>query len=160
MKNLVLSFLLVSCLGFQSCKKNETQKEAEAAKSDAESIVNVQCYKAVYENDTIDLKLNTLKNGKISGDMVMKIAGAPLKNGEIKGEFKGDTLFADYAFIEGTNKDKTFKNPMAFLKREKQLIIGNGAMETYLGRTYFAKGKPIDFERVKYKLEATDCVDK
>ncbi|MBF7090165.1 hypothetical protein IUY40_01230 [Flavobacterium sp. ALJ2] len=160
MKNLILSFLLVSCIGLQSCKKNETQKEAETTKTDAESIINVQCYEGVYENDTINLKLNTLKNGKISGDMVMKIAGAPHKDGEITGEFKGDTLFVDYAFIEGTNKDKKFKNPMAFLKREKQLIIGNGSMEMYLGRTYFAKGKPIDFDRVKYKLETTDCVDK
>ncbi|MCC9073677.1 hypothetical protein LNQ49_19025 [Flavobacterium sp. F-65] len=160
MKNLVLSFMLVSCIGLQSCKKNEAQKEADAAKLEAESVVSFQCYKAVYEKDTVDLKLNTLKNGKISGDLVMKVDGAPQKHGGIIGEFKGDTLFVDYTFIEGTNKNKTFKNPMAFLKREKQLILGNGSMETYLGRTSFTKGKPIDFDRVKYKFETTDCVDK
>lgn len=158
MKNLVLPFLLVSCVTLQSCKKNETQKEA--AKSETESIVSVQCYKALYEKDTIDLKLNTLKDGKINGDLVMKIDGAPPKIGEVIGEFKGDTLFVDYTFIEGTKKEVKFKNPMAFLKREKQLILGNGTMETYLGRTYFAKGKPIDFDRVKYKFETTDCADK
>ncbi len=158
MKNLVLPFLLVSCVMLQSCKKNETQKEA--AKSEAESIVSVQCYKALYEKDTIDLKLNTLKDGKINGDLVMKVYGTPQKYGEVIGEFKGDTLFVDYTFTEGTNKDVKFKNPMAFLKREKQLILGNGTMETYLGRTYFAKGKPIDFDRVKYKFETMDCVDK
>ena len=158
MKNLVLPFLLVSCVVLQSCKKNEIQKEA--AKSEEESIVSVECYKAIYEKDTVDLKLNTLKNGKISGNLVMKLEGAPQKHGEVTGEFKGDTLFVDYTFIQGMNKDKKFKNPMAFLKREKQLILGNGSMETYLGRTYFVKGKPIDFDRVKYKFETTDCVDK
>ena len=104
MKNLVISCLLLSCIGLQSCKNDEKQKEAEAAKAEGEKVVSVQCYKAVYEKDTIDLKLNTLKNGKLSGDMLMKVAGSPEKFGEIAGEFHGDTLFADYTFKEKTNK--------------------------------------------------------
>jgi hypothetical protein len=160
MRNLTLCCLLLASIGFQSCKKNENQKEVEDARADAEKPVNIQCYKAIYENDTIDLKLNTLKNGKITGDMVMKVASAPEKTGEIKGEFHGDTLFADYTFIVGANKNTTFKNPMAFLKREKQLILGNGTMQTTMGVTYLVKDKPIDFDNVKYKFTDVDCVDK
>jgi hypothetical protein len=159
-KNQAISFLLVACIGLQSCKKNETKTETGAAQADAEKIVSTECYKAVYEKDTIDLKLNTLKSGKLSGNMSMKVFGAPEKTGEIAGEFHGDTLFADYTFQEITNKNKTFKNPMAFLKREKQLILGNGTMQTTMGVTYLVKDKPIDFERVKYKFDVAECMEK
>lgn len=159
MKNLALSCMLLACIGFQSCKNNENQKEIEAAKADAETVVSAECYKAIYEKDTINLKLNTLKNGKITGNMVMKVAAATERTGDIKGEFRGDTLFVDYTFIEITNKNKTFKNPMAFLKKDNQLILGNGTMQTTMGVTYLVKDKPIDFDRVKYKFATTDCVD-
>lgn len=157
MRTLVTSCLILSCIVLQSCKKNETPKEVEAIQAEAEKPVSVECYQAIYENDTVDLKLNTLKSGKIGGDMVMKVAGAAEKVGEIQGEFRGDTLFVDYTFIEEGNKNKTFKNPMAFLKRDQQLILGNGTMQTTMGVTYLVKDQPIDFDRVKYKFTSIPC---
>jgi hypothetical protein len=159
MKNLVIPCLLLACVAFQSCKKEQSPK-VEAAQADAQKVVSTQCYKAIYEKDTINLKLNTLKSGKISGNMVMKVASATEKTGEISGEFHGDTLFVDYTFIELTNKNNTFKNPMAFLKKDKQLILGNGTMQTTMGVTYLVKDKPIDFDRVKYKFDTVECVEK
>lgn len=153
MKNLGLTCLLVASIGFQSCKNNETQKKEVKA----EVPVSVQCYKSMYEQDTIDLKMNTLKNGKITGDMVMKFFNMPAKVGTIAGEFKGDTLFASYTFIQGSYTKKTYKNPMAFLKRGNELILGNGKIETSMGVSYFVKGEPIDFERVKYKFTPIEC---
>ncbi|MFE3849134.1 hypothetical protein ACFX5D_14275 [Flavobacterium sp. LB3P45] len=160
MKNLALSCLLLACIGLQGCKKNETLKSGEATKVQAEKPISVQCYKALYEQDTLELKINTLKNGKITGDMVMKILDMPKKVGKIAGEFRGDTLFASYTFIQGSYDKITYKNPMAFLKRGNELILGNGKLETTLGATNFIKGAPIDFERVKYKFSTADCVDK
>jgi hypothetical protein len=160
MKKLVLSSLLLTFIGFQSCKNEEKQKQTEAAKSDAETVINTECYQAVYEKDTLQLKLNTLKNGKLSGNMIMKVAPSTVRTGEIKGEFHGDTLFADYTFKDLATKDKTFKNPMAFLKKDKQLILGNGTMQTTMGVTYLVKDKPIDFDRVKYKFDAAECAAK
>lgn len=160
MKNLFISCLLISIIGLQSCKNNESQKEKEVETVVTEKPVSVQCYRAIYENDTIDLKVNTLKSGKITGDMVMKVAKSPEKIGEIAGEFHGDTLFVDYTFKEKTNQNRTFKNPMAFLKRDKQLILGNGTMQTTMGVTYIVKDKPIDFDRVKYKFETAECAAK
>jgi hypothetical protein len=160
MKNLVLPCLLVICIGFQSCKNDEKQKEAEAAKAEGEKIVSTDCFKAIYEKDTIDLKLNTLKNGKLTGDMVMKVAPSTVRTGEVAGEFHGDTLFIDYTFKDSASKDKIFKNPMALLKRDKLLILGNGTMQTTMGVTYLVKDKPIDFDRVKYKFETAECAEK
>jgi hypothetical protein len=157
MRTLVTSCLILSCIALQSCKKNETPKEVEAIQAEAEKPVTAECYQAIYEKDTVNLKVNTLKSGKIAGDMVMKVAGTAEKVGKIQGEFRGDTLFADYTFIEGANKNKTFKNSMAFLKRDQQLILGNGTMQTTMGVTYLVKDQPIDFDRVKYKFSSADC---
>ena len=49
---------------------------------------------------------------------------------------------------------------MALLKRSKQLILGNGTMQTTMGVTYLVKDKPIDFDRVKYKFDSVQCVEK
>lgn len=155
MKNLGLFCLLLSFIALESCNKKANKKELEA-----EKIETVDCYKALYEKDTIDLKINTLENGKITGDMVMKIIDMPEKTGKITGEFHGDTLFVDYSFIQGKNDKVMFKNPLALLKRDNELILGNGKIETYLGESYFAKGIPIDFEKVKYKFSKVDCVVK
>ena len=113
MKNLCFFCLLFACVGFQSCKKNENEKVVKTNQIQTEKPVSIQCYKALYQQDTIDLKMNTLKNGKITGDMVMKFFNMPVKVGKIAGEFHGDTLFASYTFIQGTNEKITFKNPMA-----------------------------------------------
>lgn len=158
MKNLGLCCLLLAAIGFQSCK-DEKANDAKATAA-AEKPISVNCYKAFYENDTIDLKINTLKDGKVSGNMVMKMYAMLEKVGTIEGEFRGDTLYADYSFTQGKNDKAVFKNPLAILKRGDTLILGNGKIETYLGRSYFAKGTPIDFDSVKYKFLAADCVDK
>jgi hypothetical protein len=155
MKNLGLLCLLLVFITLESCKKDIKTTQVQDDKP-----VNIECYRALYEKDTIYLKINTLKDKKVTGDMVMKIIDMPEKNGKISGEFHGDTLFVDYTFIQGTNDKKVFKNPMAMLKKENELILGSGKIETYLGRSYFAKDTPIDFEKVKYKFTAVDCDDK
>ena len=157
MKTSLLFSLLFACIGFQSCKKNQNEEVDKAKQIQAEKPISVQCFKALYEQDTIELKMNTLKNGKITGDMVMKFFNTEKKVGKIAGEFSGDTLFASYTFIQGTNEKITYKNPMAFLKRGNELILGNGKIQTTMGASYFVKGSPIDFDRVKFKFVTVDC---
>ncbi|MBP6619311.1 MAG: hypothetical protein KA188_03595 [Leadbetterella sp.] len=160
MKNLGLFCLFFACIGFQSCNKNQSQKADKTTQVQDEKPISIQCYKSIYENDTIELKINTLKNEKISGNMEMKFFNMPIKVGKIAGELRGDTLFVAYTFIEGTNDKITFKNPMAFLKKGDELILGNGKIETTMGASYFVKGTPIDFDRVKYKFTNVDCANK
>jgi hypothetical protein len=160
MRKLNIICLLLAGIGFTSCKNDTSEKSEEAAKVTAETPVSTECYKAIYEKDTLNLKINTLKAGTVTGDFEMKIENMPTKSGEIVGEFRGDTLFASYTFIQGDNTKKTFKNPMAFLKSGDELILGNGKIEFSLGASYFAKGEPIDFENVKYKFTAIECIEK
>lgn len=156
MKNRILLCLVIVTVALQSCKNNETKKEAEVNLGEP---ISVECYQSVYENDTIDLKLNTFKKGEVTGNMVMKVADMPQKIGEVKGEFHGDTIFVDYSFTDGTNNNKIFKNPLALLKKDKQLILGNGSIQITMGVAYLNKDVPIDFEKVKYKFNTVDCVD-
>ena len=153
MKNLSLFYFVLVCIGLASCNKSTKSVDSQLL----EKPISVLCYQALYETDTIDLKINTFKNGKILGDMEMKFLNMPIKVGKIAGESRGDTLFADYTFIQGTNDKVTLKNPIALLKTGEKLILGNGQIETYLGASYFAKGKPIDFENVKFKFTNVDC---
>ncbi|SHG14109.1 hypothetical protein SAMN05444396_10537 [Flavobacterium segetis] len=158
MKNGTLfSFLLISIV-FIGCKNKESEKINKV--EEPKEVVSVTCYKAIYEKDTLNLKINIFKDGEVKGDMVMAIDNMPIKTGEIVGEFKGDTLFASYTFIQGDYKEKTLKNPMAFLKRDNQLILGNGQIQVTMGASHFVKGEPIDFDRVKYKFDPVDCETK
>ena len=156
MKKISVFCLLLVCIGFVSCKNEEKQKP----KPQDEKPISVACYQALFEKDTINLTINTLKDNKISGKMVMKMAESQDNDGEIKGEFHGDTLYADYSFIHDKNDKETFKNPIAILKRGDTLIFGNGKIEVYLGKSYFDKKSPIDFDRVKYKFTKVDCIEK
>lgn len=159
MKKIGLFYLLMFCIAFVSCKKEPSKNDVKTAKVQDEKPVSVECYRALYENDTIELKVNTLKDGKITGKMVMKVFERAVKNGDIVGSFHGDTLLVDYSFTQGLNKT-TFKNPMALLKKDNELIMGSGKIETYLGRSYFAKETPINFDKVKYKFSKVECMDK
>lgn len=157
MKKLSLFCLMLTCIGFVSCKKDQNPKDVEAAKVQNEKPISVECYKALYENDTIEMTVNTLKNGNITGKMVMKLFERPAKVGNIEGKFHGDTLFVDYSFALATNEKATFKNPLVMLKKDNKLILGSGKIETYLGRSFFAKGTPIEFDKVKYKFSKVEC---
>ena len=144
--------LLFLSIVMQSCNQSQNQVDGQGGLTRAEKPILVEDYKAIYQEDTINLKINTLKSGKITGEMEMKIAYMPVKEGKIAGELKGDTLFASYTFIQGGYEKRTFKNPMAFLRKDNQFILGNGKIQTTMGASYFVKGEPIDFEHVKYKF--------
>lgn len=157
MKNLFTCSFLFILLGLQGCKQSNEHQVIGEEETVADTIQNNQCYLAVYESDTVHLKMNLHKDNTVVGDMQMKISGEPMKSGTIAGSFRGDTLFADYTFILGENKGRTFKNPIALLKKDSMLIFGNGKIETNMGASYFSKTTPIDFDRVKYKFSEVDC---
>jgi hypothetical protein len=58
--------LFVTCIGLLAVKNNE-RKIDEVLKVPAEKPISVGCYQAIYEEDTLDLKINTFKNGEVTG---------------------------------------------------------------------------------------------
>ncbi len=112
---------------------------------------------AVDETDTAHLSLNYLKSGKITGSLLIKYLDKGKNDGLLDGKFKGDTLFVDYTFKIGTENKTVYKNPLAFLKKDGKLILGVGQIETYLGKSFFAKDKPINYDKVRFIFSASDC---
>ncbi len=138
-----------------SCGQSKHEKSEDQAAAD--TLTHQQCYKAVYEKDSADLTVETLASGKVKGKLVVNYQINPKNTGVIDGAFKGDTLYVDYSFKTGKDTVSVYTNPLVFLKKDGKLIMGVGQIETSLGRSYFVKGKPINFERGKFVFEPTDC---
>jgi len=158
MKNSALFTLLCASALFASCGQTtdgNKAKDAEAAKLD--SLATAECYVALDSNDKATLKLKTLADGNVTGSMLIAYHEKGKNDGTLEGKFSGDTLFVSYTFKIGTDNPTEYKNPLAFLKKDGKLILGVGVIETYLGRSYFAKDKPIRFDKSKFTFDPAAC---
>lgn len=155
-KNILAVSFLVSAVFF-GCNSGQDGKQSQAnGQAGGDSILKSQCYIAIDGSDTAYLTLDSRADDKISGKLLINFQNKPNNNGKLNGEFKGDTLFVDYTFTAGENKT-VYKNPLAFLSDSGKMVLGIGTIETYLGRSYFAKGKPIDFDKGRFKFDSLDC---
>jgi hypothetical protein len=163
MKNSIyfLSFLALGLIF--SCNQPK-YGEGKAADSSATTAINEQCYQALTEEkDTADLKFVTAKDGKVTGDLVMKYGLKPneveriINTGKVEGSFSGDTLYLNYLYRAGSLNKTLYQNPLALLKKDGKLIMGVGKIETSVGRSYFVKNQPIDYEKGRFKFNPTDC---
>lgn len=155
MKKLIpLSFILFAGL-ILSCNQNQTsstKSEDSALVPKHKDALERQCFEAISGRDTAILKLNNL-NGKITGKLSFNFYEKDDSDGDISGEFKGDTLFVDYIF---KSEGRISKNPLAFLKKDEKLYQGYGDIETYLGKTYFKNNAALAFEN-GFVFETTNC---
>ena len=157
-------FLLtfISC-AIISCSRSADKSE-KLKSSSTKPDMNVQCYRAVFEKDTADLRITRAPDGKVKGTLVMAYGEVKpnavektVNSGDVQGSFKGDTLFMTYTYKTGSINKTVYTNPLALLKKGETLIMGVGDIETTMGRTYFVKGKPIDFEIGRFRFQPTNC---
>lgn len=150
-----LLYLAIASLPFAvACNQSEKKADAAAKK---DSILNTACYQAGFEKDSANLTVNTLSSGKVTGTLVVNYGSKPKNDGVINGKFNGDTLLVDYQFKTGKDSVRVYTNPLAFLKKDGKLIMGVGQIETTLGRSYFVKGKPINYEVGKFIFQEAAC---
>ncbi|MFC5284512.1 hypothetical protein [Pedobacter alpinus] len=148
MKKYIL-ILSAIAFGFTACNQNKPKEASEVLN---ETNASKECYLATSGKDSSSISFDN-KNGEVTGILNFNFLEKDDTNGEIKGSFKGDTLFVDYVFqAEGT----TSKNPLVFLKKGDKLQQGYGVIETYLGRTYFKNHAEIKFED-GFLYEPIDC---
>lgn len=158
MKKSIVCYFTAAMLILAACNNTNTKSAStDSLGTDMDSILSSQCYMAVDGKDTAHLNLRSSQSGRVTGDMIFNYLFSPDNKGKIEGKFAGDTLFVDYTFTTGTYDKKINKNPMAFLKSGERLTVGVGAIETHLGRSYFVKNKPINFERGRFKFEPVEC---
>jgi hypothetical protein len=113
-----------------------------------------ECYTSVVSRDSATLRINRMNN-KVRGTLHLNFAKKADMYGEIAGSFRGDTLFADYTYKLGSDKE-TFRNPAAFLLKEGKLYQGYGEIVTIVGQTTFKKEVPIIFDR-GFVFEPVKC---
>lgn len=154
--NLAIISALVAALAYACNSGTENKQSKTDSVQGDHTIVSRECYIAIDGADTAYLSIQNKQNNKVTGKLLINYSGKPNNNGNLAGEFKGDTLFADYTFTIGENKTVN-RNPLAFLRDGNRMTLGVGSIETYLGRSYFAKGKPIDFERGRFKFDSAEC---
>lgn len=151
-------FLPLFCAGVSlalSCGGNNNNETTEKATTPTDTVAP-NCYLATFNNDTAKMELTQQDSATVTAKLRIDYADDNFNDGTFKGTFKGDTLLGDYVF--STKKDKgSFTNPMVFLKNGDTLTMGIGQIETTLGRSYFVKGKPLNFDRAKFVFSPTDC---
>ena len=122
-----------------------------------------QCFAAVFQKDSAFLKFKTLPNHEIHGTLVIKYAEIEpndlkknLYHGEITGKFAKDTLFADYVFADRAEKT-IYTNPIALLRKGGKLVLGSGAIETYLGKSWLMNHQAINFNKCRFQFVPAEC---
>ncbi|SDM42986.1 hypothetical protein SAMN05421813_11217 [Daejeonella rubra] len=165
MKKTFYFFAFIGSLMLVSCNQGTKDNAKQLADSlENEKNYGDKCYTAIYETDTATMKIRTDEKGKVTGDLIINFGELKpntlekiLNQGQIAGNFRGDTLFVDYSYTSGTINKTVFKNPLAFLKKGDKLILGVGDIETYVGKSYFVTNKPINFEIARFQFEPVEC---
>ncbi|RDC58329.1 hypothetical protein DU508_05190 [Pedobacter chinensis] len=155
MKKNILYFVLIAFPFVYAC--NSSDKKSDGASGKKDSLLSENCYAAVFEKDSAAMIVKTLASGEVTGSLLVKYEEKPQNNGTIEGKFSGDTLLVDYRFKTGNDSSRVYTNPLAFLKKDGKLIMGVGQIETTLGRSYFVKGKPINYEAGKFTFGEVPC---
>lgn len=159
MKNSNLYFSAVAALLLFSCGQSNQSDSAQidSLSKAADTVLSTACYTAKDQSDSASLSLHTAGDGKVTGKLLINYSEKGKNEGEIEGTFRGDTLFVDYTFKIGNTNETIYKNPLALLKKDGKLILGVGQIETTMGRSYFVKGKPINFDKGRFIFSPAEC---
>lgn len=149
MKNLTITLALCSFI-FAACNnQSKTNTPAELSKKMNEPTT---CYSYTKDNNNVQMQI-TIVDNLVSGYLLFEYYQKDKNSGIIKGEMKGDTLYAEYSFIsEGVNSVKE----VAFLKKEDEWTEGFGDIEEQSGKMVFKNKATLKFEN-NIPLTKTEC---
>jgi hypothetical protein len=162
MKRSTYFLLFIAACTILSC--NRGRDSSEQTDNLTSSDLPEQCYRAIFEKDTADLRIKTAEGGNVTGHLVIDFGELKpnslekvVNDGKVKGKFHGDTLFVTYTYTSGSINKTVYTNPLAFLKKDGILFLGVGDVKSAMGRTYFVKDKPINFDIGRFKFEPVGC---
>ncbi|MCC9070285.1 hypothetical protein LNQ49_01535 [Flavobacterium sp. F-65] len=135
-----LLFIITVLLLIYSCNSKEKQEEKHFV------------YKAVNANKDTALLSLTINKNRFYGQYEIKYGKAMKDSGSVKGDIVGDTLFkGDYNYLSYGGGLKII--PIALLKKENKLFLGNGVISTYLGIPCFIPDVPISYTDSEFIFE-------
>ncbi|TKC63744.1 hypothetical protein FBD94_05190 [Pedobacter hiemivivus] len=139
MKKPLLPFLGIIFI-LSSCYNSEIDRDETAT-----------MYQAINKGDTAILKIK-LTDKEFYGQYEVNYHGAYKDSGGVTGIIKGDTLKGTYRF-QHYGIEKWHTAPIALLKKDDQLIMGEGSLEIYMNIPYFKKHIPINYKNPKFVFE-------
>lgn len=136
LKNFIMTALLFAFL--MSCNSREE-------KNGYQRII----YQAVNNKDTAIIAINM--NGKrFYGRYEISYYKIGKDSGDVRGDFRGDTLRGDFHYISNGGNWKRI--PIALLKKENKLLLGSGVMGTYMNLPCFLPGT-LNYKDPKFIFE-------
>lgn len=149
MKRIILFAICI--LSLSGCKK-ETE-ETPAPEIAAEKPAVEECYKGILKEDTIAMTLVIKDNQITEGQLSYHLFEKDRNDGTLKGQIKGDTIFADYTFM---SEGRQSVREVAFLKQGDAYIEGYGAVKEHNGKMIFTDPKKLKFDS-KTILSKSEC---
>ena len=151
-KVIVLGVVFMSVL--ISCKKEKEAAPAVSKKITVEEPVSEECYSAIIKKDTIAMTLNIKGDQLISGKLSYNFYEKDKSFGTLIGKIKGDTLFADYAFM---SEGLATVRQVVFLKKGNAYVEGFGdVVDDNKGKVTFKDTKQLKFDG-NIVLSKVDC---
>ena len=147
-KIILLSICLV---GLVSCKKETEEGKTPEVAADKPAVE--ECYKGILKEDTIAMTLVIKDNEITDGQLSYHLFEKDKNEGTLKGQVKGDTIFADYTFM---SEGQQSVREVAFLKQGDAYIEGYGDVEEHNGKMIFKNAKKLKFDS-KTILSKSEC---
>lgn len=138
--NKPLLLLLGTIFILSGCENKETDRNATKT-----------LYQATNQGDTATLKIK-LTDKEFYGQYEINYHGAYKDSGDVTGIVKGNTLRGTYRF-QHYGIEKWHSTPIALLKKDGKLILGEGSLEIYMNMAYFKKNTPINYKNPKFVFE-------
>lgn len=100
------------------------------------------CYEYSKDSNKVIMHI-TITDNIVTGDLMYAYFEKDKNTGTIKGEMKGDTLFADYSFM---SEGITSVRELAFLKKGNEWVEGYGEAEEQAGKVVFKNKAALAFD--------------
>lgn len=107
-------------------------------------------YRAIHNQDTAILSIN-INDNRFYGQYEVSHYKIGKDSGDVRGSIKGDTLRGLFNYISYGGGLKRI--PLALLKKEGQLFLGNGVIGTYMNIPCFMPGMPIQYDNAEFVFE-------
>lgn len=132
-----------------ACNNPETKEKYESGLGNS----GKTCY-VKFDRDSIQLSL-LFTGDSVSGTLRYKLFQKDENNGSIHGNFRADTLFAEYVFqSEGMQSMRE----IVFLRKNGSLFQGTGPVAEQGNRQYFTDYKQINFDS-GIELKKSGCAN-
>jgi len=110
---------------------------------------NQVVYQAITDKDTAVLTVN-INDKRFYGSYEISYYKIGKDSGDVRGDIKGDTMRGDFHYISNGGSWK--RVPLALLKKENKLFLGNGVIGTYFNLPCFIDGT-LSYKDPKFVFE-------